>query len=311
MPLPALSELPQLTALSLAWRRLVDVKPVLIAVNNTGLVCCWDQGGRWQQRLVDWPDGVCREGVPLQREAIGELMADLIFDCDCPGAELVLCLPMNAAAWCVVDGYGSEGSPGLLPQSLQAVDLPFDLAESFITASPAQDALAVVGVPRSLIQGWSEVADLADVPLRRVDWLLTAAQRALHQLTQTWEGDMAWLVEEEKSLRLLLFRQGVPEVDHALEQLDPLACQREVRACVAAWQALVDTPSALGWWLSVPTVQVDDWMPLVDEERGECCLNQPLPTWAEPSDQGAAGDVTGVLSPLQQLALLALQQEER
>ena len=96
MPLPALSELPQLTALGLAWRRLVDLKPVLIAVNNTGLVCCWDQAGRWQQRLVDCPDG-----VPLQRDALGELIADLIFDCDCPGAELVLCLPLNAAAWCM------------------------------------------------------------------------------------------------------------------------------------------------------------------------------------------------------------------
>ena len=40
-------------------------------------------------------------------------------------------------------------------------------------------------------------------------------------------------------------------------------------------------------------------------------LNQPLPVWAEPSDQAAARDVTGVLSPLQQLALLALHQEER
>ena len=81
MPLPALGELPQLTALSLAWRRLVEVKPVLIAVNNTSLVCCWDQGGHWQQRVVGWPDGVCRDGVPLQREAVGELIADLIFDC--------------------------------------------------------------------------------------------------------------------------------------------------------------------------------------------------------------------------------------
>ena len=99
MPLPALSELPQLTALSLAWRRLIDVKPVLMAVNNTSLVCCWDQSGRWQQRVVGWPDGVCRDGVPLQREAVGELIADLIFDCDCPGAELVLCLPLRAASW--------------------------------------------------------------------------------------------------------------------------------------------------------------------------------------------------------------------
>ena len=125
MPLPALGELPQLTALSLAWRRLVDLKPVLMLVNNTGLVCCWEQRGRWQQRVVGWPEGVCRDGVPLQREAVGELIADLIFDCDCPGAELVLCLPLEAASWCVVDGYGADGSPGLLPQALQSVDLPF------------------------------------------------------------------------------------------------------------------------------------------------------------------------------------------
>ena len=258
-----------------------------------------------------WPDGVCRDGVPLQREAVGELIADLIFDCNCPGAELVLCLPLNAASWCVVDGYGSDRSPGLVPQALQSVELPFDLAESYITSSPVQEALAVVGVPRSLLQGWSEVAELADLPLRRVDWSLTAAQRSLHQLTQAWDGDLAWLVAEEKRMRLVLFHQGVPEVDHALEQLDPLACQREIRACVAAWQCLVDTPSALGWWLSVPRAQVDDWMPLVDEASGECCLNQPLPTWAEPSDDGTAGEATDVPSPLQQLALVALQQEER
>ena len=168
-------------------------------------------------------------------------------------------------------------------------------------------------MPRSLIQGWSEVAELADLPLRRVDWLLAAAQRALHQLTQAWDGDLAWLVVEEKRIRLLLFRQGVPEVDHALEEPDPLACQREIRACVAAWQARADMSSALGWWLSVPTEQVDDWMPLVDGAAGECCLNQPLPSWAERSDQtdGAAGEMTVVPSALQQLALLALKQEER
>ena len=292
MPLPALAELPQLTALSLAWRRLVEVKPVLIAVNNTSLVCCWAHGDGWQQRVVAWPEGVCRDGVPLQREAVGELIADLVFDCDCPGAELVLCLPLPAASWCVVDGYGSDGSPGLVPQALQSVELPFGLAESYVTSSPVQEALAVVGVPRSLIQGWSEVAELADLPLRRVDWLLTAAQRALDQLMQAWDGDLAWLVLEEKSLRLLLFRQGVPEVDHALDDLDPLACQCEIRACVAAWQALIDPPSALGWWLSVPSEQVDDWMPLVDGASGDCHQldqGEALFTWLAVEHPSGAG----------------------
>ena len=310
MPLPALGELPQLTALNLAWRRLVDVKPVLISVSNTSLVCCWDQGGCWRQRVVALPDGVCRDGVPLQREAVGELIADLIFDCDSPGAELILCLSLDAASWCVVDGYGSESSPGLVAQALQSVDLPFDLAASYITSSPAKDALAVVGVPRSLIHGWSEVAAMADVPLRRIDWSLTAAQRALHQLTQAWDGDLAWLVVEEKNIRLVVFREGVAEVDHALGEHDPLACHREIRACIAEWQTRAWT-SSLGWWFTVPAEQVDAWMPLVDSAAGECCLNQPLPTWAEPSAQGAAGDEIDVPSALQQLALLVLHQEER
>ena len=256
------------------------------------------------------PDGVCRDGVPLQREAVGELIADLIFDCDSPGAELILCLSLDAASWCVVDGYGSESSPGLVAQALQSVDLPFDLAASYITSSPAKDALAVVGVPRSLIHGWSEVAAMADVPLRRIDWSLTAAQRALHQLTQAWDGDLAWLVVEEKNIRLVVFREGVPEVDHALGEHDPLACHREIRACIAEWQTRAWT-SSLGWWFTVPAEQVDAWMPLVDSAAGECCLNQPLPTWAEPSAQGAAGDEIDVPSALQQLALLALHQEER
>ena len=49
-------------------------------------------------------------------------------------------------------------------------------------------------------------------------------------------------------------------------------------------------------------------MALVDEAAGECCLNQSLPNWAEPSDQTDAADVP---SALQQLALLALHREER
>ena len=308
MPLPALAELPQLTALSLAWRRLVDVKPVLITVNNTGLVCCWHKGGGWWQRVVAWPNGVCRDGVPLQREAVGEFIADLIFDCDLPGAELVLCLPLRTAAWCVVDGYGSDRGPGLLPPSLQSLDLPFDLEESYITSSPVQDALVVVGVPRPLVQGWIEVAELADLPLRRVDWVLTAAQRALHQFTQSWHGDLAWLVVEENSIRLLLLRQQVPEVDHALVEDDSVACRRVIRACVDAWQARLASPPVLGWWFSVPTEQLDDWLPLVDAAAGESCLNQPLPVWAESSDPDVPADV---LPPLQHLALLALQEEER
>ena len=309
MPLPALGELPQLAELKSAWRRLVDPRPALIAVNNTGLVCCWPQAGRWRHRSVDWPSGVCRDGVPLNREAVGEFIADLIFDCDVPGAELVLLLPLNAAAWCVVDDAGLDFdlSPALLSASLQSVDLPFVLDESYIASSPVQDASVVVGVSRPLIQGWSEVAELADLPLRRVDWSLTAAQRALHQLTQAWKGDLVWLVQEEQRIRLVLFRQQIPEVDHVLSTDDPESCEPEIRACIAAWRARDASSSDLGWWFSIKAEHFDDWLALINDSAGECCLNEPLPVLADPWDQDSVVD----LSPLQHLALLSLQKEER
>ena len=109
-------------------------------------------------------------------------------------------------------------------------------------------------------------------------------------------------------MRLLLFRQGVPEVDHPLRQPDPLVCQREIRACIAAWQARVAAPPRLGWWFSVQIDKFDDWKLLVDDLAREVCLNEPLPALAEPTDPGVDVDV---LSPLQHLALLALYQEER
>ena len=114
-------------------------------------------------------DGVCRDGVPPQWEPIGELIADLIFDCNCPGGALVLCLPLLAASWCVVDGYGSDGLAALVPHALQSVDLPLDLAESHITLSAVQKAFAVVGVSRSLVLGGSHAAHLeAELPISAV-----------------------------------------------------------------------------------------------------------------------------------------------
>ena len=59
MPLTALNELPLLIGLKSAWRRLVEPKPVLIAFNDTSLVCCWVQGDHWQQRVAEWPEGGC------------------------------------------------------------------------------------------------------------------------------------------------------------------------------------------------------------------------------------------------------------
>ena len=141
-----LPEFPQWQSFRLAWSRLIHPRPVLVVVLDDRLLFCWGSGQHWRFRSALVPDGACRDGVPLQREALGDFIADLIFDCDLPGAELVLCLPLRAAAGALSTATDRIGA--WLPPSLQSLDLPFDLAESHITASPVQDALSVVGVPR-------------------------------------------------------------------------------------------------------------------------------------------------------------------
>ena len=51
-----------------------------------------------------------------------------------------------------------------------SVEWPFDWRRA-VKSSLVSD-VAVLGVPWSSIQGWSEAAELADVPLQHLDWLL-------------------------------------------------------------------------------------------------------------------------------------------
>ena len=62
----------------------------------------------------------------------------------------------------------------------------------------------------------------------------------------------------------------------------------------------------LGWWLSVTAEEQTDWLALVDSDAGEVLLDQTLP-WCTRDWDGDADQVA--LSPLQHLALTALQKE--
>ena len=95
-PLLAFGELPQRKTLILVGPRLVDVKPMLTAVNNASLVCCGNQSGRWYKHVVPWPDGLCGDGVSLHREAVGKLIVDL-----------TLSATVQAPNWC----FASLGTP--------------------------------------------------------------------------------------------------------------------------------------------------------------------------------------------------------
>jgi hypothetical protein len=248
--------------------------------------------------------------MPLQREAMAELLADLLLDHDLIDAQVELLLPMAGVHWRVLDGIEpdqfKQAKPALadLPWPLQAQEsytalTSLGTAEGSVTSSSVTVAL---GVKRVHLQAWIDVIEQADLVLRRVDWCLSSALRGLLQLTQHWSGDLAWLIQDGPSCRLVLLRGGVPELDQvmttAAAEVD--GCQREIRAWLMAWQQRSPSSAALGWWFSVACDQDDLWEALVDLGRGEQLLQQDLPILNQ------ATDLETLPSPLEALEHLAL-----
>ena len=304
-----LSVPPQWQASRLAWSRLIHPRPVLVTISDAAVSFCWRDGGQSMFRSAPWPEGACRDGSPSHREAIGELIADLLFDLDLPGAELVLSLPPAAAQWRVVDGLSADGftTEASNRDLLGSVDVPFNLEESYLLTTAIQDSVAVAGIKRSLLRAWIDVVEIADLPLRRITWSLTDAHRALIKITQDWRGDLAWLLVHDGRMRLILMRDRTPEVDYIVSTIDFESCCAEARACLLAWQKTLNVTSPLGWWFTLDHAPDCDWHQIVDAAAGEQILNKPLPwtpePWAEPSDENGVG-------PLAHLAWMALHEEE-
>ena len=229
-------------------------------------------------------------------------------------AQVELLLPLVGVHWRVLDGI----EPGEFEQAKpELADLPWPLqaqesytaltslgsAEGSVPGSSVtrSSVTVVLGVTRLQLQAWIDVVDQADLVLRRVDWCLTSALRGLLQLTHSWSGHLAWLIQDGRSCRLVLLSNGVPELDQLMTTpaSDLEGCQREVRAWLTAWQQRSPSSAELGWWLSVAHDQADLWKTLVDEGRGECLLQQDLP----PFEQATHSDPSNSFEALEHLAL--------
>ena len=261
---------------------------------------------------MDWQADACRDGLPLQREAMSEALEELLFDSDVVGARLEMLLPLDGVYWRVLQGVGADvfDSQASSVALKDCLDWPLDPLESYVMATPCADAVLAVGVKRTMLQAWIDVVEQADLPLQRVDWIVSCAQRCLHQLNSHWTGDLAWLFPHGSAVRLVLVRNGVPEVDQtfAREGTAPDVLIAAIRRSVTAWDALANGPAPLGWWLSFPESQQQTFLPLIDPGRQDCCLNQALEWNPEPWGDEAGNDP---LEPLEQLALFGMLMEKR
>ena len=289
-------------------RRLITARRVIALVTSQRLVCCWQEGDGWRWRSGQLPSGWLRQGVPLQREAMAELLADLLLDCDLVGVQLELLLPPEAVHWRVLEDWGpqQDSAAALSPDEWLELGWPLEASNSYVCVSPWAGQVLLVGVPRPTLQAWIDVVELADLSLRRVDWTVSSALRSLMLEPDPGSGDLALVFAEESGIRLVLSRDGMPELDCCIDVGDSSLLALELRRRVAAWQTHAGGSRPLAWCLSLPESWLEQLEGLIDPDRQESLVGTSeswCPLAVSPDD-----DANGLLA-LERLALLGMRED--
>jgi len=256
----------------LAWRAFARRQTVWLAPNDAQLTLAWRQGTVWEQRSVPLPEDVCRDGVPLQRNALADFLADWLMENDLPPpvVDLVLLLPLQCCHWRLVvppDDQAPISTEAL--RSLQP-DLGWSLPWSELVLALESPGLPsasqlLVGAERMLLQAWVAVIEAADLRLERVDGLLAAARRGLLARCEAegmpLAGDLAWLLQQGSAWRLLVLRDGWPELERVLSAD---ALRSDLEALLLAWERHAGAASpAMRCWITAPLEarqQLQGWL---------------------------------------------------
>jgi len=295
---------PQLEQLQAMAERWLLKQRVLLVVDESALVMLWKQGERLTLRHVPLPQGLCRAGMPTQRQALGELLGDLLLDIGLLGGQLEMLLPMQACQWrllCWPDGEPEVDQVKALRELNPELNWPLSLSESYLAVSSVQLAGSLspptplslaVATDRLMVHAWIDVVEAADLPLVSLEWMLTAAWRAVRVASQHFEGDLAWLLKHHGHWRLVLLRSGLPELDHALSasfdggdlKQDLL---QELDEVLQAWRLRSEGASPpLAWWVTAAAVdQQQLCLALESQGQGECLSKQKL--WVVGEEQPA------------------------
>jgi len=253
---------------------------VVMAVQDDMLTLTWMADGERQWRRVAMPADCCRDGLPMQRESLGEHCADLLLDSGLPPAsvDLELLLPLEACHWRLLAGDGASSCTSLADVRSQQplLEWPFRLDDAYLAAMAVPggaDAQVVVGVQRLMLQAWVDVAEAADLSLRRVDWLMASAWRGLVDSFDQLPADLVWLVRQSGGWRVLLLNNGLPELDRLIRdgELDPVlskpeALRQQLQRTLSSWDAqsgVAETDQANWqryWWITARLADQAQWL---------------------------------------------------
>lgn len=228
--------------------------------------------------LVPIPAATCRAGRPLQVEALGDFVGDLLLGQGQITAHLSVALPAVLTHWRVLNSPWLQWpeDPAAALRALEPdLGLSFPLEQAYLDLMPLDATvpqLLAVAIERELLGAWLEVFGIAGVRVERIVPTQVALMAALQERLVVADADalVALLHPEPKALRLLVWRAGVPLYERLLAG-PPEQQVAELERCLAFlhWHLQLAPTTASQIWL-------DGAMEPEVRERLEALLALPL-----------------------------------
>ena len=274
---------PALDGLLVQITGLLTRRRVVLAASDRVLsLAWWDQG---EQHIVDTelPPDLCQGGVPLQREVLAEMVADLLIEQGIASVsvELELLLPLPSCDWRLLEGAAGLSDAISLRALAPEMTWPLQWQESYVAwpSLTERDMAMVVGADRLILQAWIDTVASADLNLCQAEWLLVAAWRALQALNEPMKGEWVWLIESEGIWRLVLLCEGLPELDVVLQATQLTSVRDEALFFLDAWdQKQRQVGVRRSWWITAGPSWKGRW-----KEGHRADLHGPLVSDAEMS----------------------------
>lgn len=192
---------------------------------------------------VPLPPLTCKQGMPLEKEPLGDLIGDLLVRDSLLDSYLLVALPPAAVQWRVVSWPFAEMPDSPLEALLQVdpdLHLPFPLEEATLDLQPLPDRsgeaarMLLAAAPIALVDAWVDVFNLAGAQLERLAPAQVCQYLALQPILAEAADDemIAVLDPREGGCRLMVLRAGLPVFERVLPIGDePL--RLELERCLA------------------------------------------------------------------------------
>ena len=210
------------------------------------------------------PHLTCRNGMPLEREPIGDLIGDLMVRDNLMEAFVMAALPPAAAAWRVIEWPAGIAVPDDPIEAVRELDpvslrLPFSLSEAVIDIKPIAGSKAMLAASsRELVDAWIQVFNHAGARLER---LAPAQSCEFLALCAHLEGvssrDLVLLLSPGPSTaRLLMVRDGTPRFERSVAVAGRKLLE-DVARSVAFYRRMDPEVRAVRLLLAAPMAEAD------------------------------------------------------